>query len=1176
MRCPKCRTILPYEANFCPICGQALNSKHQLSKSNAIPDAERRRVTALFSDLSDYTAMTEKLDPERVKEITSHIFDGVRQVIDKYEGYIERFEGDRVLVIFGVPRTNEDHPVRAIRASIKIHEFVKSLSREFRREVGRHLSMHSGINTGLAITADANPKKNTYGVTGDAINVAARLCDLAKSDDILVGPETHKVTKVNFTFAPLRMAKVKGKAKPIPFYKVMSERGLANNSSPKPQALPEMIGRQQELAQLESQILKMVNGRGSVVNVVGEPGIGKSRLFEEFRQLEVANGTLFLEGRSISIGRKISFHPIIDLLKLWTGIIEGDTHIIASGKLEAAIRGVCGEGVEEVFPFVAAMMGIRLSGIYAERIKDLEGEALEKLILKNMRELLIRLSELTPVVFVMEDLHWADSTSLTLLKSLYHVAKNHRIVFINIFRPGYWQTNDRNIETLPQWLRETQFTEIAIKPLDIRMGAALVTSTLRVKGLGYAITQKIVDRAGGNPFFIEEILSSLIDEGVIVRSNGLVEVTEQIDNILIPPTVSDVLMARIDMLEEGAREIVKIAAVIGTAFFYRVLKDVTAPLDGVDERLSYLRDAGFIHHHTRMGESEYLFKHALLQEAVYESMLIHQRKKLHQKVARSVEKIFQERLQDFYGMLAFHYSMAEVPEKAEEYMMKAGREALRSSASSEALHYFQEVLRLCLVKNYEGFDPEKIENCEKNIAFAFYNRAQWPEAVEFFDKVLERRRSAVPKKTSIGLVKLVWNMLVLVKAIYLRVPRSRTIPKKREIETLDLYYREGLALPYVDHTRLFFGSLDLFRRTLAFDLEKIPHLSMYWLGVSAMFTTGALSFDLSSRLLEMSKRYSVGEDIASRMNHACLSTIIYHCQGAWEKVQDLDEDMLDTALGNGDLWTVSTYLWFHGIAKGEQGEFGHLLRAIDLLDNIAETYDYDQAFSNALSLKADYYIRQRNTHEAAVAIEQGISHMQEKGNEIDEIMYLGLKGEVQCMAGAVEKAYDTLSKATELSEIKGFVMPIFVAPNLKAHFYADVETLKRVTSLKEPSNLRPFQKNAYSSGKAAVRNSRKYAPYRTKILGLMGEYHWIIGKQGKAFKWWDKAIQEGEKLGARSDLSRVYFEVGKQLLEPHSKYKQLNGIDAKGYLEKARTMFNKLNLQRDLDELDKITLDRQY
>jgi len=410
MKCPNCQTELPETANFCFTCAKGLNVGEQPPRPSSIPETERKRVTALFSDLTGYTAMTERLDPEEVKEITGRIFNGVKAVVSKYEGFIEKFVGDGVLALFGVPRAHEDDPVRAIWAALEIHGLVEALSPRYENKIGRALSMHSGINTGLAITADVDEEKGTHGVTGEAINVAARLSDLAETRDILVGSDTYRASQTHFTFQTLKPVKIKGKSEPIPIYKVLFEKAATARVSQEMRVSSEMVGRDQELAKLELHVLKAVNGQGSVVNVFGEPGVGKSRLLAELRQRDVISRVSFLEGRSISIGKNLSFYPVIDLYKQWARIKEDDTQTEASNKLETSIRRVCEDEADEVFPFVATMMGMKLSGKHSQRIEGIEGEALEKLILKNVRELLIRSTELIPIVIVMEDLHWADTT----------------------------------------------------------------------------------------------------------------------------------------------------------------------------------------------------------------------------------------------------------------------------------------------------------------------------------------------------------------------------------------------------------------------------------------------------------------------------------------------------------------------------------------------------------------------------------------------------------------------------------------------------------------------------------------------------------------------------------------------------------------------------------------------
>ncbi|MBT6503349.1 MAG: hypothetical protein HOK67_25980, partial [Deltaproteobacteria bacterium] len=292
-----------------------------------------------------------------------------------------------------------------------------------------------------------------------------------------------------------------------------------------------------------------------------------------------------------------------------------------------------------------------------------------------------------------------------------------------------------------------------------------------------------------------------------------------------------------------------------------------------------------------MEELEYLFKHALAQEATYESTLIQQRKALHGKVAQSIEKIFQERLHEFYGMLAFHYSKADELEKTEEYMLKAGDEALRSSASSEALQFFQEALRLYLAKYGNDADAEKLANFEKNIAIALYNKAQWQESVTYFDSVLARWGAPLPKRGFLGMLKLGWHLLVLIKMIYLKSPNSKRKSGVQENEAFELQYVAGQALPYVDSLRQFQVAMAIFTRAMKFDLSTTPMGPGYLVALANVFSCSGLSFRLSNRLLELWKNYEDIEDVWDSIQPTCHTSIAYYCQGAWKKIGDLEENL---------------------------------------------------------------------------------------------------------------------------------------------------------------------------------------------------------------------------------------------------------------------------------------------
>ena len=757
MKCPKCQRDNPENARFCNWCAYSLQSSEQappfdfpqphsytpkflankILKSKSSIIGERKFVTVLFADVAGYTSIAEKLDPEDVHQIMDGCFKVLMNEIHEHRGAINQFTGDGVMALFGAPVALEDHAQSACHAALAIQKSVKNYSKILETKHNIHFQMRIGINSGAVVVgAIGDDLRMDYTAIGDTTNLAARMENQAKPETILVSANTYKKVSTQFAFKSLGEIDVKGKENPIEVFELVKEKVYRPRLGQEREIYSEMVGRDNDLNRLELQVNKAVNGEGSVVNIIGEAGIGKSRLIAELKKRELMKRVALLEGKAISIGRNLSFHPIIDLLKNWAGISEDDSETASIDKLETAIQNVSRKDADEIIPFVATLMGMKLSGRYAERVKGIEGESLEKLILKNVKDLLSRATELTPVVVVTEDLHWADTSSIELLEPLFRLAETQRILFINVFRPGHEETGERIVNALEEKL-PVYYVEIRLEPLSEQMSETLIDNMLNIKGLHHGIKNIIVQRASGNPFFIEEVVRSFIDTGAVVIKNGNFEVTDHIETTLIPHTINDVLMARIDRLEEETRDLVKVASVIGRNFFYRILTEVAQSVQDIDGRLTHLKEIQLIREQKRMEELEYLFKHALAQEAAYDSILRQKRKEIHLKVAKTIESVFKDRLHEFYGMLALHYSKAEDYENAERYLVKAGEEAIRSSASSEALNYYQEGLKLYLQFCKESADPNKLAMFEKNIAIALYNKAQWFEAVEHIDNVFK-------------------------------------------------------------------------------------------------------------------------------------------------------------------------------------------------------------------------------------------------------------------------------------------------------------------------------------------------------------------------------------------------------------------------------------------------------
>ncbi|MBC2715384.1 MAG: AAA family ATPase [Desulfobacteraceae bacterium] len=717
---------------------------------------------------------------------------------------------------------------------------MKIYSEELKKKYGFEFKMRIGLNSGPVIVGSiGDDLRMDYTAIGDTTNLAARMESMAEPGTVLVSPITYKRVSQQFKFNPRGKVEVKGKKEPLDVYELVGQVDKSGAGLDR-QIYSEMVGRDKELDKLELQVMKAINGEGSVINIIGEAGIGKSRLVSELRNSPLKKRVTLLEGRAISIGRNLSFHPIINLLKHWARIKDDDNTATAFGKLETAVRRACQEDTDEILPFVATLMGIKLSGRYAQSIEGIEGEALEKQILKHMKDLLIKATDLTPLVFVTEDLHWADTSSIELLESLFRLSETRRIVFVNVFRPHHKETGDRIIETLKE-RRTEYYVEISLQPLDEENSETLINNMLNIKGLYHGVKDKIIQRAGGNPFFIEEVVRSFIDEGAVVKKNGIFEVTDKIDTMTIPHTINDVLMARIDRLDENTRDLVKVASVIGRNFFYRIITEVAKTVDDIDSRLSYLKEIQLIRERSRMEELEYLFKHALAQEAAYESILFQKRKQLHLTVADSIEKVFNEKLHEFYGVLAFHYTQGEDEEKTEKYLIKAGEEALKSSASSEALHYFHEALNLYLKKYGDTADPEKVAMLEKNIAFAYFNRGQFIEAAEYFSKVLAFYGEIEIKLSVSGIFKLFLRFLYLLAGLYLPFLRWKKTPSSQDSEISYLAFQQGQCLAVIDINRFVIELMNHSKRLILFDISQLKKGVDYFCSVSSLFSYGGIS-----------------------------------------------------------------------------------------------------------------------------------------------------------------------------------------------------------------------------------------------------------------------------------------------------------------------------------------------
>lgn len=707
--CPQCGATIQAKTKFCMECGNDLKNSikpYHLADSKPIPHfskplaqkhlparpeikGERKYVTVLFSDMSGYTAMAEKLDPEEVKEITSRIFGEISRIINKYDGFVEKFIGDAVMAIFGATKAFEDDPIRAIKASREIHRVVRSISPEYEERIGQPLSLHTGINTGLVVTGEVNLEKGTHGIAGDTINLAARYSSLAKPDYILVGPDTHTQAEGYFDFEVLEPVKVKGKTKPIQVYCVLGQKDQPRKVHRLQGVRAKLIGRKVEMAELEEAIHNLKKGNGSTIVVSGTAGTGKSRLIEELKATLDLEEVQWHEGHAYPYAQNIPYFPLINLLSRAFQIEEVDAPESMRRKVERGVFALLGN-TKDVVPYVGSLLSLT----YPE-IEDISAESWKWNTQKAIQSILSALAQRRPTVICLEDLHWSDPSFLELIRLILFDFRDS-ILFLCLHRPGITLFPSHQIQQMTN-----PYKEIRLRDLSVSESQDMVESLLKTQDVPPELRRFVQDKVEGNPFYLEEAANSLIESKTLIHENGRWQVTRPITGADISPTIHGVISARLDRLEKDTKRILQDASVIGRTFLFEILKNVTAPEQDIDRSIRGLERLDLIRTKTLVPELEYIFKHALTQEVVYNGLLKKERKEIHERIGLVMEQLFHDRLPEFYETLAFNFKQGCSIEKAVEYLINSAEKCLKRYALEESHLYFKEAFDLLSSKSLE-------------------------------------------------------------------------------------------------------------------------------------------------------------------------------------------------------------------------------------------------------------------------------------------------------------------------------------------------------------------------------------------------------------------------------------------------------------------------------------------
>jgi class 3 adenylate cyclase/tetratricopeptide (TPR) repeat protein len=695
LTCPNCGFANPETAKFCSNCGKPLERQRAV-------DGERKFATVLFADVARSTSIAEQLDPEDWSVVMNGAFAFMNAAIARYGGTVSRLMGDAVLALFGAPIAHEDDAERAVRAGLDIQSAAIDYATGIKQRYGFDFELRVGINTGTAVLAFVGDQvKTEYTAMGDAANIAARMQSAARPGSVLISGDTHKLVHALFDFAPRGSLEVKGKQTAIEAFEVLGAKAVAGNLRGLAGLTSPLVGRDGEFEVLTSRLAALRQGQGAVVALLGEAGLGKSRLIAELRKARDAQADSpveWFETRAISYGQSMPYYP---WRQLGRQIVGGPEDEPATGMRERLheVVGRLGIGADNI-PFLETMLSIDTEDSRSA-LSNLSGDAIVSgvaaAVVNVIKAALHRPDGARPHVIVLDDLHWSDMASLELVAQVATLAAFEPLLVICVLRPdrkaASWQLVDRLQASLG-----SAFAHIDLEPLPREESRKLLGNLLHIEDLPESIRAQILERSEGNPFYLEEVLRSLIDDGQVVREGDHWRATRDIIDAKIPETLAGVLSARIDRLPDSTKRVAQTAAVIGRVFQHRVLESVCrdAPamerIEHVEPHIAALSYEQLVRERARDPEREYIFKHALTCDAAYGLLLKSRRRDLHARTGTALETLFADRRDEFAAVLAWHFAEAQDHKRALTYSRRAAANARRLYALREELMHRDRVL----------------------------------------------------------------------------------------------------------------------------------------------------------------------------------------------------------------------------------------------------------------------------------------------------------------------------------------------------------------------------------------------------------------------------------------------------------------------------------------------------
>ncbi|MGC1191777.1 MAG: adenylate/guanylate cyclase domain-containing protein [Candidatus Binatus sp.] len=995
---------------------------------------ERKTVTALFADIKGSMDLMEGLDPEEARAIVDPALKLMIDAMHRYDGYIVQSTGDGIFALFGAPVAHEDHAQRGLYAALRVQEDMARYSAGLRAQGSPPVEIRVGLNTGEVVvrsirTDDAHTE---YTPIGHSMSLAARMQTLAPTGSIVITEQTQKLTAGYFELKALGPARIKGVSEPINVYEVLGIGPLRTRlQMSASRGLSKFVGRRAELEQLDQALELARGGHGQIVAAMAEAGVGKSRLFHEFKMRRQAE-CLVLEAFSFSHGKASAYLPVVDLLKSYFRIADRDDARTRREKVTGKVLAL-DRALEDTLPHLFALLGIPAGDA---RLDEMDASIRRRRTREAVKSLIVRESLNQPLILIFEDLHWVDAESEALLNLMADSIGTAQILMMVNYRPEYRHN----------WGNKTYYTQMRLDPLGRDNAAELLSAMIGDDPPIDSLKAAIIERTQGNPFFMEEMVQVLFDQGVLVRDGAAVSMAKPLTSIEIPSTVKGILAARIDKLAPADKDLLQSLAVIGKEFPVGLVRRVVGKSDEeLAPMLANLQAAEFIYEQPAFPENEYTFKHALTQEVAYDSVLMQRRRIIHERTATALEETFAATLDDHVAELAHHYSRSANAPKAVEYLTHAAEQAAIRSAYSDAIGYAREALRVIATM------PEARERDHRELQIQMMlgplivstQGLSSPEVSVTIARAQELCRRAGETPEIFGVMFALWSF----KHASGQLPESRAIAEQllAMAGRVDSDLATASAHNALAATQLWMGEFTAAQENSEqtikiFDRDIPRYLPMMNAPVIPSRCNAVWAFHIGGRLGQAKRRLAEAEELATQLRRPFsiafvhLHTIVLnHFRQEYAEVRTRSETLIELSTEYGfPYWLTAGKMCLARTIAGEayiRGDQPALEAGLAMMKesivNLAAA-NADLIYSFSFVLLAEVYLMMKRPDEALRELEMARQRADQMGHRLLEAEIHRLRGETmltlpngedeaeRCFRRAIEIALRQEARSWEL------------------------------------------------------------------------------------------------------------------------------------------------------------------